>query len=44
MRGVKGLRVVDASALPRLTSGTPNSVLAAMAEMAADVILHSATD
>lgn len=44
VRGVKGLRVVDASALPRLTSGTPNSVLAAMAEMAADVILHSATD
>ena len=40
VHGVKGLRVVDASVLPRLTSGTPNSVVAAVAEMAGDLILH----
>ncbi|KZS16816.1 Neither inactivation nor afterpotential protein G [Daphnia magna] len=40
VRGVNGLRVVDASVLPRLPSGPPNSVLVAMAERAADFIIN----
>ncbi len=40
VRGVTGLRVVDASVLPRLPSGPPNSVLIAIADRAADLILE----
>lgn len=40
VRGVDGLRVVDASVLPRLPSGPPNSVLVAVAERAADFIIN----
>ncbi|KAF7399769.1 hypothetical protein HZH68_008361 [Vespula germanica] len=38
VRGVIGLRIMDASILPSPISGTPNSVLIAMAERAFDVI------
>ncbi|KAK2583983.1 hypothetical protein KPH14_006444 [Odynerus spinipes] len=38
VRGVTGLRIMDASVLPSPISGTPNSVLIAMAERTFDVI------
>lgn len=35
-----GLRVADASVLPAPVSGTPNSVLVAVGEHAADMVLN----
>jgi choline dehydrogenase-like flavoprotein len=40
VRGLHGLRVMDASVMPTPISGHPNSVLIAMAEKAADIILQ----
>ncbi|XP_046609702.1 neither inactivation nor afterpotential protein G-like isoform X1 [Neodiprion virginianus] len=37
--GVNGVRIVDASILPSPISGMPNSVIIAMAERAADIIM-----
>ena len=39
VRGVQGLRVMDASVLPNNTVANPNASIVAMAERAADVIL-----
>ncbi|PSN54282.1 hypothetical protein C0J52_06980 [Blattella germanica] len=39
VRGLNGLRIVDASIMPTPLSGHPNSVLIAMADRAADLIL-----
>ncbi|KYN31930.1 Neither inactivation nor afterpotential protein G [Trachymyrmex septentrionalis] len=39
VKGVSGLRIMDASVMPSPISGPPNSVLVAMAERASDVIL-----
>ncbi|XP_072746637.1 neither inactivation nor afterpotential protein G [Anoplolepis gracilipes] len=39
VKGVSGLRIMDASVLPSPISGMPNSVLIAMAERASDIIL-----
>ncbi|XP_050454218.1 neither inactivation nor afterpotential protein G isoform X2 [Cataglyphis hispanica] len=39
VKGVSGLRIMDASVVPSPISGMPNSVLVAMAERASDVIL-----
>ncbi|XP_046737604.1 neither inactivation nor afterpotential protein G-like [Diprion similis] len=38
--GVNGVRIVDASILPSPVSGMPNSVIIAMAERAADIIME----
>ncbi|XP_001604519.1 neither inactivation nor afterpotential protein G [Nasonia vitripennis] len=38
--GIEGLRIVDASVLPGPISGTPNSVIIALAEKAADIVLN----
>ncbi|KAK0091462.1 hypothetical protein PV326_003200 [Microctonus aethiopoides] len=38
VNGVKKLRIVDASIIPNPISGTPNSVIIAIAERAADII------
>lgn len=39
VRHVTGLRVADASVMPTPVSGTPNTVLLAIGERAADLIL-----
>ncbi|XP_011868410.1 PREDICTED: glucose dehydrogenase [FAD, quinone] isoform X3 [Vollenhovia emeryi] len=44
VKGVIGLRIMDASVVPSPISGTPNSVLVAMAERASDIILDRSSN
>ncbi len=39
VRGVDGLRVVDGSVMPRITTGDPSATIIMIAEKAADLIL-----
>ena len=39
MRGIEGLRVVDASAFPSIIGGNTNATVVVMAEKAADMML-----
>ncbi|XP_043264504.1 neither inactivation nor afterpotential protein G [Colletes gigas] len=44
VRGVNGLRIMDASVIPSPISGNPNSVLIAMAERTIDLIINRTID
>ena len=42
VHGVQGLRVVDGSVMPRITTGDPSASIIMIAEKAADMILQQA--